>query len=170
MSFAPVKTLKNHLLFLFPFSASPLHFRFSSCRENPQNHRRSAERDHDEGETVECPQDGREREDSHGEFEPPSRKRLRRRSNYDDDWEEDCNDGLESIPKAGSRKKASYGHKDNLNGKSGSRHMIVTAGPRMQEAFQPGATPAQPGKRHFLCYNMLGSITTMEHDGYSHIE
>ncbi|KAL0396910.1 UNVERIFIED_CONTAM: hypothetical protein Scaly_0139400 [Sesamum calycinum] len=109
-------------------------------------------------------------EDSHGEFEPPSRKRLRKRSNYDDDWEEDCNDELESIPKVGSRKKASYGHKDNLNGKSGSRHMTVTAGPKMQEAFQPGATPAQHGKRHFLCYNMLGSITTMEHDGYSHIE
>ncbi|KAL2234885.1 WD repeat and HMG-box DNA-binding protein 1 [Sesamum indicum] len=109
-------------------------------------------------------------EDSHGEFEPPSRKRLRKRSNYDDDWEEDCNDELESIPKVGSRKKASYGHKDNLSGKSGSRHMIVTAGSKMQEAFQPGATPAQPGKRHFLCYNMLGSITTMEHDGYSHIE
>ncbi|KAL0430000.1 UNVERIFIED_CONTAM: hypothetical protein Sradi_0626000 [Sesamum radiatum] len=109
-------------------------------------------------------------EDSHGESEPPSRKRLCKRSNYDDDWEEDCNDELESIPKVGSRKKASYGHKDNLNGKSGSRHMRVTAGPKMQEAFQPGATPAQPGKRHFLCYNMLGSITTMEHDGYSHIE
>ncbi|KAK4383334.1 hypothetical protein Sango_2786500 [Sesamum angolense] len=80
-------------------------------------------------------------EDSHGEFEPPSKKDY-----------------------------ASYGHKDNLNGKSGSRHMTVTAGPKMQEAFQPGATPAQHGKRHFLCYNMLGSITTMEHDGYSHIE
>ncbi|KAL0463724.1 UNVERIFIED_CONTAM: hypothetical protein Slati_0260000 [Sesamum latifolium] len=89
-------------------------------------------------------------EDGHSEFEPPSRKRLRKRSNYEDEWEEDCNDELESIPKVGSRKKASYGHKDNLNGKSGSRHMIVTAGPKMQEAFQPGATPAQPGKRHFL--------------------
>ncbi|KAL2253062.1 UNVERIFIED_CONTAM: hypothetical protein Sindi_0100900, partial [Sesamum indicum] len=51
-----------------------------------------------------------------------------------------------------------------------ARSFSVIAGPRMQEAFQPGATPAQPGKRHFLCYNMLASITTMEHDGYSHIE
>lgn len=40
----------------------------------------------------------------------------------------------------------------------------------MQEAFQPGSTPMQPGKRRFLCYNMVGSITTIEHDGYSHIE
>ncbi|KAI3777496.1 hypothetical protein L1987_47296 [Smallanthus sonchifolius] len=33
-----------------------------------------------------------------------------------------------------------------------------------------GSTPVQPGKRRFLCYNMLGSITTMKHDEYSHIE
>ncbi|KAK6153502.1 hypothetical protein DH2020_013141 [Rehmannia glutinosa] len=109
-------------------------------------------------------------EDSHGEFEPSSRKRSRKHSNYIDDWEEDCNDELESIPKVESRKKASYTYKDNLNGKGGSKNLMVVAGPKLQEAFQPGATPAQPGKRHFLCYNMLGCITTMEHDGYSHIE
>ncbi|KAL8474796.1 hypothetical protein ACS0TY_031289 [Phlomoides rotata] len=110
-------------------------------------------------------------EDTHGEFEEPSRKRLRRQSNYDDDaWDQDCNDELESIPKVEVHKKASYGKKDNPNGKSGSRKLMVAADQKMQEAFQPGATPAQPGKRHFICYNMLGSITTMEHDGYSHIE
>ncbi|EYU38153.1 hypothetical protein ABFS82_04G141100 [Erythranthe guttata] len=109
-------------------------------------------------------------EDNHGELETPSRKRLRKHSNYSDDWEEDCNDELESIPKVESRKKASYGHKENLNSKTGSRNMMVTAGPKIQEAFQAGATPAEPGKRRFLCYNMLGSITKMEHDGYSHIE
>lgn len=109
-------------------------------------------------------------EDDHGEFEPLSRKRFRKHSNHDDDWEEDFDDELETVPKAETRKKAFYGHKENVSGKSGSRNMMVTAGPKMQEAFQPGATPAQPGKRHFLCYNMLGSITTMEHEGYSHIE
>ncbi|PIN06279.1 WD40 repeat protein [Handroanthus impetiginosus] len=108
-------------------------------------------------------------EDSPGEFEPPSKKRLRKHSIYDDDLE-DLNEELESIPRVESRKKASYGQKDNLNRKTGSRNMVASGGPKMQEAFQPGATPAQPGKRHFLCYNMLGSITTMEHDGYSHIE
>ncbi|CAL5432741.1 unnamed protein product [Camellia sinensis] len=40
----------------------------------------------------------------------------------------------------------------------------------MQEAFQPGSTPMQLGNRRFLCYNMVGSLTTIEHDGYSHIE
>lgn len=109
-------------------------------------------------------------EDSLGEFELPTRKRLRKHSNFGDDSEEDLNDELESIPKVEARKKAFYGHKENINGKSGSRNMTVAAGPKMQEAFQPGATPAQPGRRHFLCYNMLGSITSMEHDGYSHIE
>lgn len=110
-------------------------------------------------------------EDTLGEFEPPSRKRPRKQSNYDDDdWDQDCNDELESIPKVEVRKKASYDKKDNPNGKSGSRNVMVAADRKMQEAFQPGTTPAQPGKRHFMCYNMLGSITTMEHDGYSHIE
>lgn len=110
-------------------------------------------------------------EDTHGEFEPPSRKRSCRQSNYDDDdWDQDRNDELESIPKVEVRKKATYGKKDNHNGQSGSRNVIVAADQKMQEAFQPGATPAQPGKRHFLCYNMLGSITTMKHDGYAHIE
>lgn len=109
-------------------------------------------------------------EDTLGEFEPPSRKRPRRQSNYDDDWDQDCNDELESIPKVEVRKKASYDKNDNPNGKSGSRNAMVAADRKMQEPFQPGTTPAQPGKRHFMCYNMLGSITTMEHDGYSHIE
>lgn len=107
---------------------------------------------------------------SYSEFDPPSRKRLRKHSKYDDNWEEDCNNELESIPKPKFCKKASYGHKDNSDEKSGSKNMMVATGPKMQEAFQPGSTPAQPGKRHFLNYNMLGSITTMEHDGYSHIE
>lgn len=48
--------------------------------------------------------------------------------------------------------------------------MISNVVPKIQETFQPGATPAKVGKRNFLCYNMLGSITTMEHDGYSRIE
>ncbi|KAF6171753.1 hypothetical protein GIB67_007274 [Kingdonia uniflora] len=41
---------------------------------------------------------------------------------------------------------------------------------KMQECFQPGYTPVQAGKRRFLYYNMIGCITTMEHEGYSYIE
>ena len=108
-------------------------------------------------------------EDSYDDFEPLRRKRSRKHSSYDDEME-DVNDELETVSKVETRKKAFYGHKENLSGKSGSRNMMVTAGTKMQEPFQPGATPAHPGKRHFLCYNMLGSITTMEHEGYSHIE
>lgn len=121
----------------------------------------------EEGEPSALEDLGYANEDSYDELEPPSRKRLRKHSKHIEEWE-DLGEDLESIP-IKSRKKASY-DKDNFNEKSGSRNTVVIAGPKMQEAFQPGATLVQAGKRHFMCYNMLGSITTMEHDGYSHIE
>lgn len=109
-------------------------------------------------------------EDSLGESEPTSRKRLRQHLKYDDALEEDINDELSFLPKAESRKRP-RGNKENLdNGKPGLQNTMVSVGQKMQEAFQPGATPIQSGKRRFLCYNMLGSITSIEHDGYSHIE
>lgn len=108
-------------------------------------------------------------EDSLGESEPTSRKRLRQHSKYDA-LEEDINNELSFLPKAESRKRP-RGNKENLdNGKPGLQNTMVSVGQKMQEAFQPGATPIQSGKRRFLCYNMLGSITSIEHDGYSHIE
>ncbi|KAG6675432.1 hypothetical protein I3842_15G101000 [Carya illinoinensis] len=88
-------------------------------------------------------------EDGHGESEPSKRKRLRKQSAYEENFDKDGSDEWSLTPKVESRKKVSHFHK---------------------EAFQPGATPVQPGKRHFLCYNMAGSITTIEHNGYSHIE
>ncbi|XP_057952371.1 protein ENHANCER OF LHP1 1 [Malania oleifera] len=110
-------------------------------------------------------------EDSYGESEPPSRKRLKKRPAKDEDLDEEISDDLRLLPKAESRKRASHGHKESLdNGNDKQRSVSVTARPYMQEAFQPGATPIQTGTRRFLCYNMLGSITTIEHDGYSHIE
>ncbi|GJR87248.1 hypothetical protein Tco_0211259 [Tanacetum coccineum] len=36
--------------------------------------------------------------------------------------------------------------------------------------IQRGSTPVQRGKRRFLCYNMLGSVTTTKNDEYSRIE
>jgi len=57
-----------------------------------------------------------------------------------------------------------------LRRNEGLRRITTSASPKMQEAFQPGATPVKDAKRRFLCYNMVGSITTIEHDGYSHIE
>ncbi|KAK9278760.1 hypothetical protein L1049_028337 [Liquidambar formosana] len=110
-------------------------------------------------------------EDSHGESEPPSRKRLRKQSVFEDTLEEDVDHELSSYPKVESCKKSHRVHKERLdNGNEGLRSVMSSVRPKMQEAFQPGATPVQPGKRRFLCYNMLGSITTIEHDGYSHIE
>lgn len=109
-------------------------------------------------------------EDTSSKSELPSRKRLRKQSKYDDS-DEDISIELSLLPKTGARKKASRGPKGSFdNGKEGVGSTMISAGPKIQEAFQSGATPIQLGKRHFLCYNMLGSITTMEHDGYSHIE
>lgn len=110
-------------------------------------------------------------EDIHGESEPLSRKRLRKHSTFEDGWEEDINDESGLLPKVESHKKSPNVNKKSIDHeKDVLKSKITYSAAKMQEAFQPGATPAQPGKRRFLCYNMLGSITTMEHDGYSHIE
>lgn len=112
-------------------------------------------------------------ENSNGEFEPPtSRKRLRKHSFSEENLDEDGEEyGIDLFPKVESHKKRNRSVKENLNnGSVGFRSTMVTSKIKMQEAFQSGATPVQPGKRRFLCYNMLGSITTVDHDGYSHIE
>lgn len=110
-------------------------------------------------------------EDSHGESEPFSRKRLRKQHSYDDDWEEDVKEEFELLPKAELRKKAPHSHRDSSDNKRNELKSVpISAGQKMQEAFQPGTTRQLLGKRRFLCYSMLGSITVMEHDGYSHIE
>lgn len=108
-------------------------------------------------------------EDSHGESQPTSRKRLRKQSFSDND--EETSDELSMLPKDASRKRPSHKHKEEIkNRKDVQMSTTTSVGSKLQEAFQPGCTPTQPGKRRFLCYNMLGSITTIEHDGYSHIE
>ncbi|KAJ7956527.1 WD repeat and HMG-box DNA-binding protein 1 [Quillaja saponaria] len=108
-------------------------------------------------------------EDILGESEPPSRKRSHEQFVYNEKpYEDGCDD---FFPKVESSKKANRSRKESLdNGSVGLRRTTITDKPKMQEAFQPGSTPVQPGKRRFLCYNMLGSITTVDHDGYSHIE
>lgn len=109
-------------------------------------------------------------EDSLGESEPPSRKRLRKQSVYDEELGEEMEDEAD-FTRMKSRKKPFHARKEQLaNGKDVVRSTVLSTGSAMQEAFHPGCTPVQPGKRRFLCYNLLGSITTMEHDGYSHIE
>lgn len=44
------------------------------------------------------------------------------------------------------------------------------AGPAMQPPIQPGCTRANSGKRRFLAYNMLGSISSVEKEGFAHVE
>ncbi|KAJ4843865.1 hypothetical protein Tsubulata_039305 [Turnera subulata] len=110
-------------------------------------------------------------DDSLGESEPPSRKRLRKRSEFNEELDEGINVELDSLLMTEPRKKVHRAGKENSDkGNEGLRSKIASVRSKMQEAFQPGATPLQLGKRRFLCYSMLGTITTMEHDGYSHIE
>lgn len=108
-------------------------------------------------------------EDSYGESQPTSRKRLRNQSLTD--FEEENGDELNSLPKDASRKVPFHNHKERIKKRKDVQMSTPTSvGSKLQGAFQPGRTLTQPGKRRFLCYNMLGSITTIEHDGYSHIE
>lgn len=107
-------------------------------------------------------------EASFGESEPVSRKRLRKRSEYGKMLDEDSDDQL--LLKVEPRKKTPRGNKDRLDDVNEKVCVVKSEKTRMQEAFQTSSTPVQTGKRHFLCYNMLGSITTIENDGNSHIE
>ncbi|CAH2064947.1 unnamed protein product [Thlaspi arvense] len=104
-------------------------------------------------------------ESDDGESHQPSRKRSRKRAVIDDDGDanEDVFDGR-SLPTASRYKKKSH------NGSGVSKSIATSTKYKMQKAFQPGATPPEPGKRTFLGYNMLGCITTIEHEGNSRIE
>ncbi|KAL0915498.1 hypothetical protein M5K25_015920 [Dendrobium thyrsiflorum] len=107
-------------------------------------------------------------EESHGDSIPVSNKRLRKHSVLDKS-DEDSDGFLEQIV---SRKRSAKS-KEHLRFGGGTEECessVRTVRPKLQEAFQPGSTPLQVGKRRFLCYNLLGSITTIENEGYSHIE
>ncbi|KAI3761259.1 hypothetical protein L1987_51671 [Smallanthus sonchifolius] len=105
-------------------------------------------------------------EDSLVGSEPPNRKRLRHFQ-----YDEDSDDDMSLLWQVESHKKPSISGKESTKNRNAtSTGPMAVTGPIMQEAFQSGSTPVQPGKRRFLCYNMLGSITTMKHDEYSHIE
>ncbi|CAL9247968.1 unnamed protein product [Arabidopsis halleri] len=108
-----------------------------------------------------------------GESHHTSRKRLRKKTLIDDDVDayEELNDGS-SLPSASEyRKKSHRAHREKQGARSGAfKSISASTKYKMQSPFQPGATPLEPGKRTFLCYNMLGCITTIEHEGNSRIE
>ncbi|KAK7327698.1 hypothetical protein VNO77_21786 [Canavalia gladiata] len=109
-------------------------------------------------------------ENSNEVSEPTSRKRLRKQSVSEENLDEDGGEEIALYPKTESHKKRNRPNKEKLDSGNVGFRSMVTSKSKMQEAFQPGSTPVQPGKRRFLCYNMLGCITSIEHDGYSHIE
>ncbi|CAM8902592.1 unnamed protein product [Rhodiola kirilowii] len=106
-------------------------------------------------------------EDSLGESEPTSRKRIRRSYAYEDRL--DVDEEPDPIPNTESR-KIHHPQKSASNGNGACETIKKSAGLHMPKTFQPGSTPSEPGKRHFLCYNMLGCIITRENDECSHIE
>ncbi|XP_010495876.1 PREDICTED: WD repeat and HMG-box DNA-binding protein 1-like [Camelina sativa] len=108
-----------------------------------------------------------------GESHHTSRKRLRKKTCIDDDGDayEELNDGS-SLPSASQFRKMSHRvHREKQYAGSGAFKSTAASNKyKMQSSFQPGATPLEPGKQTFLCYNMLGCITTIEHEGNSRIE
>ncbi|KAJ4763190.1 WD repeat and HMG-box DNA-binding protein 1 [Rhynchospora pubera] len=92
-----------------------------------------------------------------GDFSPISRKRVKKRGPSFDEGEE----VLQEIDSRKRRKES-----ENKRGDGEIRERAV----RMQDAFQVGFTPPQQGKRRFLCYNLLGCVTSLENDGFSHVE
>ncbi|XP_077215242.1 transducin family protein / WD-40 repeat family protein [Tasmannia lanceolata] len=109
-------------------------------------------------------------EGSLGEFVPVRKKRLRKQSVFDDDLDEDSDGNLGLLPHIELQKELPRKLKEKKDGKERFETLSKVKKPMVQEAFQPGSTSVQAGKRHFLCYNMLGSITSINNDGHSHIE
>ncbi|VVB16977.1 unnamed protein product [Arabis nemorensis] len=105
-----------------------------------------------------------------GESHQPRRKRLRRKNITDDDGDanEEFYDGC-SLPSASGYRKLAHKEKQGV-GSGIAKGIAGSTKHKMQKPFQPGASPPEPGKRTFLCYNMLGCITTVEHEGNSRIE
>lgn len=97
-----------------------------------------------------------------------SHKRLKRKSAFDEDSDDD--DLIHQMKSKRIKDKHKYRKEDD--GKDNSD--LATPGrmftARMQAPFQPGSTPPQPGMRNFLAYNMLGSITAIENERHSHVE
>lgn len=110
-------------------------------------------------------------DESHDESAPITHKRLRKQSILQENSDENSDgaDGLLYQIEKRSRSSAKHGIRIGV-GKEKSASSLNSSRPKMQESFQSGSTPVQAGKRRFLAYNMLGSITTLENEGYYHIE
>lgn len=85
-------------------------------------------------------------EDSIGESEPVTRKRLRK-SAFDDKLDDDSDDHGGLFPKVESRKISPRSRKRDLEDANEEvKSITVSERPKIQEAFQPGSTPVQDGK------------------------
>lgn len=97
-----------------------------------------------------------------------SHKRPRRKSTFDGDSENE--DLIHQLEYTKRMKDKQNKNEDAGKARGDSATPVTLVTSTMQAAFQPGSTPPQPGMRNFLAYNMLGSITTIQNEGYSHVE
>lgn len=97
-------------------------------------------------------------EKHNGDLTPISFRKVKKRGHRFDEGEED-------MQEIDSRKRRKERENKREDGDARERGGVI-----MQEAFQAGSTPSQQGKRRFLCYNLLGCITSLENDGFSHVE
>uniref|UniRef100_A0A804Q8R4 Transducin family protein / WD-40 repeat family protein n=1 Tax=Zea mays TaxID=4577 RepID=A0A804Q8R4_MAIZE len=95
-------------------------------------------------------------------------KRPRRKSTFDGDSENE--DLIHQLEYTKRMKDKQNKNEDAGKARGDSATPVTLVTSTMQAAFQPGSTPPQPGMRNFLAYNMLGSITTIQNEGYSHVE
>lgn len=95
-------------------------------------------------------------------------KRPRRKSTFDGDSENE--DLIHQLEYTKRMKDKQNKNEDAGKARGDSATSVTLVTSTMQAAFQPGSTPPQPGMRNFLAYNMLGSITTIQNEGYSHVE
>ncbi|KAI5078681.1 hypothetical protein GOP47_0006352 [Adiantum capillus-veneris] len=70
----------------------------------------------------------------------------------------------------GSLKKSSVSKKSDSQPQNKQMASSVASLPTMQKAFQPGSTQPDGGIRHFLNYNLVGSVTSCQNEGLSHVE
>ncbi|KAG9448593.1 hypothetical protein H6P81_008558 [Aristolochia fimbriata] len=109
-------------------------------------------------------------QESLSESFPTRRKRLRKKASFDEALDGYSEDEVDSSHKVDLYKKTLNKRRETSKSKRESQDLPKLTKPKLQDAFQPGSTAPQVGKRHFLCYNMLGSITSIQNDGYCHIE
>ncbi|KAJ3693246.1 hypothetical protein LUZ60_008726 [Juncus effusus] len=108
---------------------------------------------------------------NNGDLTPISYKKGKRKGRLVEEGEEEEEDLLHEIESRKRRRERDNARKLEREERESGDSFRERKVNRMQEPFQAGSTPAQEaGKRRFLCYNLLGCVTSLQNDDFSHIE